>query len=90
MIVGAQRRSRAEGWLSKIEERLSRVEGSIKALRAEVKEVAGRVNSLDDKVGWIERSVSRRLRDDWIGCKYVDEGATARAGGGTARWRAGT
>jgi transposase len=61
------------GWLSKMEERLLKVEGSIKALRAEVKEVASRVGSLDDKVGWIERGVSRRLRDDWIGCKYMDE-----------------
>jgi len=61
------------GWLSKMDERLSKVEGSIKALRAEVREVASRVDSLDDKVGWIERSVARRLRDDWAGCRYVDE-----------------
>ena len=61
------------GWLSKIDERLSKVEGSIKVLRAEVKEVASHVDLLDDKMEWIERSVARRLRDDWAGCKYIDE-----------------
>jgi predicted nuclease with TOPRIM domain len=61
------------GWLSKMEERLSKVEASVKVLKAEVKEIAGRVGLLDDKMGWIERSVARRLRDDWAGCRYVDE-----------------
>jgi predicted nuclease with TOPRIM domain len=60
-------------WLSRIDERLSKVEGSIKELRAEVKEVASRVDSLDDKMGWIEKSVALRLGDDLFGCKYIDE-----------------
>jgi hypothetical protein len=42
-------------------------------LKAEVKEVAGCIGSLDNKAGWVERSVARRLRDDWAGCRYVDE-----------------
>jgi transposase len=75
-------RSRLEGlkpveelrsWLSRIEEGLSKVESSIKELRAEVKGVASHVDSLDDKVGWIERSAALRLRDDLFGCKYTDE-----------------
>jgi transposase len=61
------------GWLSRIDERLSKVEASVKALKAEVREVASRVDSLDDKMGWVERSVARRLRDDWAGCRYIDE-----------------
>jgi predicted transcriptional regulator len=61
------------GWLLRIDERLSKVEASAKALKAEVREVASRVNSLNDKMGWVERSAARRLRDDWAGCRYVDE-----------------
>jgi transposase len=60
------------GWLSKIDERLSKVEGSIKELRAEVEEVAGRVDSLDEKMGWIERSAALRLEGDKC-CKYIDK-----------------
>jgi predicted nuclease with TOPRIM domain len=74
-------RSRLEGlkpveelrsWLSRIEEGLSKVESSIKELRAEVKGVASRVDSLDDKMGWIERSAALRLEGDKC-CKYIDK-----------------
>jgi transposase len=61
-----------KSWLSKMDERLSKVEASVKVLKTEVKEIAGRVGLLDDKMGWLERSVARRLRED-TGCRYVDE-----------------
>ena len=70
--------------IEELKNRLSKVETSIKDLEAIVKKVANSIDSLDGKMGLIERSVSRRLRDDWNGCRHMDKNGYCTEW----RWRA--
>jgi transposase len=66
----------------RLEEYRSRLEGlkPVEELRERLSRIDERLSEFDDslyelieKMEWIERSVSRRLRNDWNCCKHIDK-----------------